>query len=171
MFAYPYRWGALAQPPLPSDVGEARDRQLEQYLYAPPQQYVATPVYTTGATATIVNAGVISWERQRGQFVVMRGEFTVNAAGVVGDEIAIPPPTAATPDSIVTTAGTVPFLPSGYVAVWRLGTNVYIGYPAFQAVPLLPWGIVARQTTNGLTGAVVQAGDTISLAVCYRERL
>lgn len=107
-FSYADRWPAIAQGLDPQVVTnlEAHDRELEQYLYAPPRVWVPqifgdalnTPVNAT-AGFDVVGA---RWERLRGRFcvasVVARALGGAGTGGILG--IALPdeaPPAPAIP--------------------------------------------------------------------------
>jgi hypothetical protein len=175
-FAYTWRWPQLDETFVDADRAEKRDRELEQYLYAPPQQYSVDILLSTGAAATGIAPTVAYWERQRGQFVAVRCDWLATASHSGSDLLVLPLPGSAVPATVDLGAGIglAPFPPSG-VAIHNISPgagggigNVY--HPFFVSVG----GLLGAAFLDGFTGVTLtdslNAGDLISAVVCYRER-
>lgn len=175
-FVYTWRWPQLDESFADPDKGEKRDRDLEQYLYAPPQSYAVQLLLSTGAVATGIAPAVAYWERQRGQFVEVRCDWLATADGATSDLLCLPLAGAAAPATLDLGAGIgpAPFPPNG-VAIHNLSpgsgggiSNVY--HPFFVTVG----GVFAVAFLDGFSGISLTnhmaAGDLISAVVCYRER-
>lgn len=167
-FAYSWRWSALEQPPLRnSDIGEGRDRELEQYLAAPPQQYTVSLALSDGSIATFFAATTAYWERQRGQFVTLRCDaFATGTGPSTARAIVLPLPATSTPARLAVGASTVPFPAGGLAVVSNASGIVTTHLPYFDTVGAL--GIAVK--FGGLSDTFV-AGNTLSMSVTYRERL
>jgi hypothetical protein len=166
-FAYSWRWATLEQAPLPADTGEARDRELEQYLASPGQQYDLTIALSDGSIATFLGATTAYWERQRGQFVTLRCDAFATATGpAAGRSLVLPLPSTSRPARLTVGASTVPFPAAGLAVVSNASGIVTTHLPYFDTVGALGLAVKFSSLSDTFT-----AGNTVSMAVTYRETL
>jgi hypothetical protein len=162
-FSYTYRWAQLDQDIVDPAKAEKRDRDLEQYLYAPPQQYEVAILTPSGGHAAWVPPTAGYWERQRGQFVVLRADWFATSDAT--DGMVLPVPSAAAPATVDVggAVGSLAFPCNGSVVRTNgLGQIVAAYSPMF----VFAGGVLAAQ----FIGFTMVAGDSASACICYRER-
>lgn len=162
-FAYTYRWAQLDQGFVDPAKGEKRDRDLEQYLDGPPQQYAVSILAAAGGPASWVSPTVGYWERQRGQFVVVRCDWFAVADAT--DSMVLPVPSAAAPATVDVGApvGALAF-PCNGSAVLTDGSGAIVD--TYSPVLVFAGGILGAR----FIGLDMNAGEAVSAAICYRER-
>jgi hypothetical protein len=149
-FSYTDRWPAIGQGLDPATVTslETHDRELEQYLYAPPRVWAptiwsrakTTPVEATSGFAV----GPGRWERLRGRFCVA-SVVAVRTTGSFTGSVGIALPDVASPAPVLPGITKAPA--GGFAAVLPSGsTAVAPGGPTHLAVPI---GVLDQRALTG----------------------